>query len=189
MPWVLEALVPWDQGRKHGTEMEGRKDSKWVALLLKTHFMSQFGHVAVAAWKYTKAKSALHVFQVCLDYFKFRVAELPCALGEHHIAMKRAAKTSFISTQWVTLQSFKLNMKGHHWEREAFITILLFRIWHAVLMAGEVLNSTKNTLFSLALNRSQEKASVLGFVEALKLFLQPINGGCQPDLRTDDPEM
>lgn len=47
----------------------------------------------------------------------------------------------------------------------------------------------KSILFSLELNHGHKKASILGFVEALKLFLQRINGGCQPDLRTDDPEM
>lgn len=150
MPWFLQALVPWDQGRKYGTEMEGKKDSKWVALLLEAQIVSQFGLVGVAAWKYAKAKSALHVFQVHLAYFKLRVTKLPCTLGEHHITMERAAKTSFVCTQWGTLQSFKVNVNGHHCKREAFITILLFSIWHGVLMAGEVFNSIKNIFVFIA---------------------------------------
>lgn len=69
-------------------------------------------------------------------------------------------------------------MNGHHCKREAFITIPLFRSLHGILMAGKDFNSIKNILFSLELNHGHAKASVLGFVEALKLFLQCIHGGC-----------
>lgn len=59
-------------------------------------------------------------------------------------------------------------------------------------MPGEVFNVNKNILFALKLNHCQGKVSCLGFVEVLKLFMQCINGGCQPEaapLRTDGPEM
>lgn len=40
----------------------------------------------------------------------------------------------------------------------------------------------------MELNHGYKKASILGLVEALKLFLQCKNGRSQPHLRTDDPE-